>query len=1111
MIKRFSLKRAACFLLSLVIFMGTFITANAAEYEPVVKTPLQDTYVDGSEMGNGFYFYAHLQVGYGMWSYISFDMTDIQYINYKAVLRLVPRGNTNGVATMAVYGVNNQDWEQSTINGVNRPLPTERLGQFKTEVDTAVEIDVTRYVRSCTNKRGKISFVVLEDNGAGKASTLYSKESGNGPTLTIDRNAYDAKLYEGEPEEEPVYYQVKSAAAEEVEEEDVEPEPFNREEFEYEVAPPDLSLIPDGTDIDEYTTTRTAPWMVNYHLTRAEQVAAGYYGGECGQLAYTMDISPSNSDKMIVGLDTCGLFKSEDGGKTWRDTTNNYAMMGAIDVRFDPDDENIIYVAACPHKIGDSGSYYKYSGLWKSENGGKTWRQLNNFQYTARYHNGYVIQFSEKNKDGKRRIYTAGYNETVNYSDDDGETWTAVEGLESKGIRRLTVIGDEVIASTMDGIYSSVNCGEWVDCSEGLEKRTILGYAVDPKDSTHRFCVDGSNLYESVDSGKSWKVINTKEKLGVTGGIASVLFNVPKGDEPVIMYLALTSNVWTPRCSLDYGRTFSNPIFHGETAYLPRATGWFSEAFSVDPNSSTEIMVSMDGEMCHGVFEDDGKLHIYPSASGISGVRASDFAFTPDNPNEMYIAAIDRGVAKLYDTGNGENYPLSYNEPFEDVYNIREFGQKTTTAIGIDPRDSNRLIVSVGSWNKCKLKESVNGGLSYVTLPAPEIGSVTCIEFNKNNPDIIYAGSIISYDNGVSWKKSKIAVKEVSPINPDTVYGISGENVYVSYDCGRNWEKFSNQAVSGPQRICADVAEYDKVYIGTFTNGLYILTKDTAKHIGTKNGLVPSAAGALGINDIAQNPNNPKHLLAGGCDNYNMTVSGGLFESLDGGDTWHVVDGVGNTKDIWVIEFHPLKPAAYIGTSSGTYVYEYENWFDRSENCFNDVEYASDEFNRLVSEGVISGYEDGSFKPDKVLTRAEFAEFIKNVLPKSKKNPVKFADVDDKTEYHASIDAVAAAGVMVGNNGLFRPNDAITQEEVMTVLAKLIDFGKISKQITLEEAREAKINQGVSDYAKYSVYKCFCNGIISDNDEKFEFSPQKELTRMEAATLIYRIKEATGW
>lgn len=1079
--------------------------AHAEGYEIAVKNAFQDTYVYSGGDKSIFYSYEHLEASAGTWAYISFDMSDIKYLNYKATLTLtlrdvVPSGTS---AYAAVYGTGDNDWDQSEITGANRPMPTERIFAGGFDVNVPVEIDVTRYVRKNTSKRGRISFVILEDNGDGKTVSFYAKESGKGAMLTIDRNGYDADLYENEPDEEKVFYQVKQDEPEETE---TSAEPFNREEHEYYVPEPDVSLAENVADIDYLTTTRTAPWMVNYHLTKISQAAAGYAGGECGQFMFCADISPSNPDNMLIGLDTCNVFKSENGGKTWHDASGGLALMGTTDIRFDPDNDNVAYVAACPHSGGSE--YNEFSGLWKTLDGGKSWEQLNDFQYTKTLYNGYIIDFGEKNSEGRRRLYTGVYNEGVMYSDDGGKTWSGAE-LADKGITTLRVFGETLIATTENGVYIK-EYGEWKERSNGLKTLAITGLAVDPRDGAHLFCTDRDNLYESRNGGRDWNVVKTKESAGLTtGGFAAVHFNKPQPGEDVIMYIVCTSQTYTLRYSTDYGKTIRIPVFDGrETVYLEDNHGWFTEAFRINPVKGNECMVSVDGELHKGVYEKDGELHLYPSASGISGIRASDFEFSRSNPNEFYIAAIDRGVIKTVDTGKGESYPLCDNLPFEDRYNIRFGGAKTSTAIAVDPRNEKRVIASVGTWSDCVLKESLNGGRSYVELPGTECSPPNLIEFHKTNSDIIYAGKLISYDNGASWRKSKAAVLAVSPFNSDVVYGTVSDKVYVSYNCGKDWECFNNTVISGMQRMSADISEDGKVYVGTFTNGMYIITKDSAVHITEENGLKKSAGGVIPIMDIAQDYDNPKHLLAGGVDNYKRTVSAGLFESYDGGESWRVVDGIGNGKDIWVIEFHPLKKAAYIGTSSGTYVYEYEKWFDRSIGYFNDTAAEDEEINALAHGGIASGYPDGSFKPENVLTRAEFAEFIKGIIPSTAGTGETFKDVNRDDWYFGSVKAVQSAGVMVGNGGFFRPGDLITHEEALTALAKVLGTGRLYRDVTLEDARGAAITADVSDYAKLSVYKCAKYGIAGRDGDKFKFSPKKALTRRDAAILVYRVREA---
>ena len=78
-----------------------------------------------------------------------------------------------------------------------------------------------------------------------------------------------------------------------------------------------------------------------------------------------------------------GVYKSTDGGKTWKKTLDHKVdgrEIGAIDIAMDPSNPNVLYAATYdkvrrPWTFGEGGPG---SGLWKSTDGGNTWRQLTN-------------------------------------------------------------------------------------------------------------------------------------------------------------------------------------------------------------------------------------------------------------------------------------------------------------------------------------------------------------------------------------------------------------------------------------------------------------------------------------------------------------------------------------------------------------------------------------------------------------------------------------------------------------------------------------------------------------------------------------------------------------
>ena len=98
-----------------------------------------------------------------------------------------------------------------------------------------------------------------------------------------------------------------------------------------------------------------------------------------------------------------------------------------------------------------------------------------------------------------------------------------------------------------------------------------------------------------------------------------------------------------------------------------------------------------------------------------------------------------------------------------------------------------------------------------------------------------------------------------------------------------------------------------------------------------------------------------------------------------------------------------------------------------------DIEYMSD-------KGIVNGYPDGEFKPESNLTRAEFASLIRRFAKledSDKENP--FSDLEKSHWAYEDILALNASGLMQGyEDGTYRPENKITRAEVMTVINKIL-------------------------------------------------------------------------
>jgi len=102
----------------------------------------------------------------------------------------------------------------------------------------------------------------------------------------------------------------------------------------------------------------------------------------------------------------------------------------------------------------------------------------------------------------------------------------------------------------------------------------------------------------------------------------------------------------------------------------------------------------------------------------------------------------------------------------------------------------------------------------------------------------------------------------------------------------------------------------------------------------------------------------------------------------------------------------------------------------------------------LAQGGVIAGYPDKSFKPDRIVTRAELAALVKAAFkPAPVRPPKSFPDVPTSHWAHGAIDAVVRGGFMIGDpSGLFRPQDPVKRVEVMATLVSGLKLAAPSTQ-----------------------------------------------------------------
>jgi hypothetical protein len=163
--------------------------------------------------------------------------------------------------------------------------------------------------------------------------------------------------------------------------------------------------------------------------------------------------------------------------------------------------------------------------------------------------------------------------------------------------------------------------------------------------------------------------------------------------------------------------------------------------------------------------------------------------------------------------------------------------------------------------------------------------------------------------------------------------------------------------------------------------------------------------------------------------------------------------------------------------------------------------------NNMGSRMVVEGTGNGNFSPDRDITRAEFAAIIVRGLGLGLGNGgSKFSDIKPTDWFSSAVQAAYEYGLINGfEDGTFRPNEKITREQAMQIIANAIKLTKLNEQ--LEDLSPEPILQAfndageISSWAMYSVAKSVKAGIVTGRSDN-ELAPKDFITRAEVATIM---------
>ena len=236
-------------------------------------------------------------------------------------------------------------------------------------------------------------------------------------------------------------------------------------------------------------------------------------------------VDPKNPERVFVaalghayGPNTeRGLFRSLDGGAHWTRVLFKDADTGAIDVHFDPANANVLYAALwqvrrTPWSLSSGGAG---SGLYKSVDGGTTWKELREGGLPAGIYGRIGIAISAADPD---RIYASieAAEGGIYRSEDSGGTWARVNSDER--FRQRAWYFSHLIADpkSADTIYA-LNTGAFRSIDGGKTFELLPaphgdhhGLWIDPNDPRRMINANDGGATITVDAGKTWTLQNNQ-------------------------------------------------------------------------------------------------------------------------------------------------------------------------------------------------------------------------------------------------------------------------------------------------------------------------------------------------------------------------------------------------------------------------------------------------------------------------------------------------------------------------------------------------------------------------------------------------------------------------
>jgi photosystem II stability/assembly factor-like uncharacterized protein len=508
----------------------------------------------------------------------------------------------------------------------------------------------------------------------------------------------------------------------------------------------------------------TAPQEIPFFKNLEYRLIGPFRGGRSAAVAG----SYKNKNTFYFGATGGGVWKTTDGGSNWTNISDGFFGSSIGSVAVAPSDESIIYVGEGEKTMRGNVSE-GLGGMWRSDNGGKTWRNIGL-------------------KDGRHivRIVIHPKNPDV--------AWAAVMGHlfgpnNERGIYKTTDGGktwkQTLFVNNQTGAFEIVAEPGNPDVMFATTWRVIR------QPHTLESGGEGSGLWKSTDGGETWKNISGSKGLPKgTWGINAVAV-APSNTNKI--YAIIENEKGGLYASEDGGQTWE--LRSSDNNIRQRA--WYYTRVFVDPQNENLVYAPNVNFM---ISRDGGRTFTSPFRTPHGDHH--DLWIDPENGRRMIVA--DDGGAQVSFDG-GQNWSTYMNQPTVQVYRVSTDnafpyrilgGQQDNGAFRIRSRTYGSAITNAdledaaGSESGYVVADPLNPDITY---GGNYMGMLQRLDHRTGESRLINVWPIDNMGAGAEAAKYRFQWNYpifFSPHNPKRLYA-AGNHLFVTENEGRSWERLS--------------------------------------------------------------------------------------------------------------------------------------------------------------------------------------------------------------------------------------------------------------------------------------------------------------------------------